>query len=90
MRNCYYQQKFKDPQGNIVYKYVWSQDINNQIYPSGLTPIFEQINEAPSVGKMTREQIQQDRQNRSRQHFKKDILPTLGDDEQKHFNNKSK
>lgn len=90
MRNQYYQQKFKDNDGNIVVKYVWSQDISNHIYPQGLTPVFDQVNEAPSVGKMTVSQIQIDRQKRSREHFKKDILPGLGKDEQRHFNNKSK
>lgn len=90
MKNTYYSQKFTNEQGEIVHKYVWSQDIDQQIYPSGLTPVFEEINEAPHVGKMTTAQIQADRKRRSSQHFKKEILPTLGSDEQKHFKNKYK
>lgn len=90
MRNTYYLQKFHDLQNNIITKYVWSQDIGNSIYPEGLTPIFEQVQQAPHVGKMSTSQIQKDRQQRSSQHFKKDILPSLGSDEQTHFKNKYK
>lgn len=35
--------------------------------------------------KMSSTQIKQDRQKRSDDHFKKDILPTLGRDEKRHF-----
>lgn len=90
MRNQYYQQKFEDSDGKIVVKYIWSQDISNQIYPQGLTPVFEEVQQAPMVGKMTVSQIQADRQKRSKEHFQKEIRPTLGKDEQIHFNNKYK
>lgn len=95
MKNTYYPQKFEDSKGNIVTKYVWSQDIDNEIWPKDaegytMMPYYEQIQQAPRVGKMSVSQIQADRKQRSSQHFKKDILPTLGSDEQTHFKNKYK
>lgn len=89
MKNQFYKQKFTNKDGEIVYKYVWSQDINNDIYPEGLTPIFEEKVETFVIGsKMTRQEIQIDRKKRSTEHFQKDVLPTLGRDEQMHFKNK--
>lgn len=38
--------------------------------------------------KMTRQQIQKERKERSSNHFKKEVLPTLGKDEKNHFKKK--
>jgi len=89
-RNIYYNQQFTNSLGQIVSQYVWSRDMEKQIYPEGLTPYYEPINEAPMVSKMTVSQIQADRKIRSSKHFQKEILPSLGNDEKQHHTNKSK
>jgi hypothetical protein len=95
MKNTYYLQKFETSLGNIVSQYVWSKDIEDGMWPKDvdgfvMTPYCEPIGQAPSVGKMSIEAVQADRKQRSTSHFKKDILPTLGKDEQRHFDNKYK
>lgn len=89
MKNQFYQQIFSDGLGNTVKKYVWSQDMDKGIFPDGLLPVYEERVETFVIGtKMTRSEIQADRKKRSTEHFKKDVLPTLGRDEQLHFKNK--
>lgn len=95
MKNTYYSQKFLTVRGEIVSQYVWSKDIEDEMWPKdvdGFTmiPYSEPKGQAPSVGKMSTQAIQADRRVRSTQHFKKDILPTLGKDEQRHFSEKYK
>lgn len=95
MKNTYYPQKFSTSSGSIVTKYIWTNDLEHGIWPKDdegvtMTPYHEQIGQAPAVGKMSVQAVQADRKTRSTAHFKKDILPTLGKDEQRHFEQKYK
>lgn len=100
MKDTLYSQKFKNSEGEIVERWVWVSNMNKQIHPldqdnkTPLTPIFEEIKEEsnfPTIitKKMTRQEIQAERRKRSSDHFKKEILPTLGKDEKIHHKMKS-
>lgn len=89
MKDTLYPQKFRDINtGEIVERYIWTSDLEKENYPEHLQPYFEKVNEAPAVGKMTKQQIQSERRARSQNHFKKEVLPTLGKDEKRHFKKK--
>lgn len=65
------------------------EDCNSLLCPSGeeevqLKMMGRKLGSA-SFSKMTKEQIVKDRKSRSTAHFKKEIFPTLGVDEQRHF-----
>lgn len=89
MRDTFYPQKFRNINTNeITERYIWTSDLEKENYPEDLQPYFEKVNEAPMVGKMTKDQIRTERKARSTNHFKKEVLPTLGSDEQRHFKKK--
>lgn len=94
-RDTLYEQKFQKNDGSTIEKYVWTSDMEKGNYPKDedgnmMIPIFEEIVEGPLIitGKMSPQQVQKERQARSSQHFKKEILPTLGRDEKLHFGKK--
>ena len=95
-KNTLYEQLFKKSDGSTIKKYVWTSDINKEIYPLDennipMEPIFPEYVEGPLIitgAKMTPQQVQVERKQRSSQHFKKEILPTLGRDEKLHFGQK--
>lgn len=97
-KDTLYPQKFKNSKGEVITKHVWVSDMNKENYPLDednipLTPIFEEVKESnfPTIitKKMTRQEIQIERRKRSSDHFKKEILPTLGRDEKIHHKMKN-
>lgn len=99
VKDTMYLQKFKDSEGKIVEKYIWVSDMEKENYPQDhnkqpLTPIFEEEKPEsifPTIitgNKMSRQDIQIERRKRSSDHFKKEILPTLGRDERIHHKRK--
>ena len=100
MKDTLYSQKFRNSKGEIVEKWVWVSKMNREEYPldqdnkTPLEPVFEEIKEEsnfPTIitKKMSRQEIQVERRKRSSDHFKKEILPTLGKDEKIHHKIKS-
>ena len=81
-------------------KMVWESDLEKKLFISceqsdckgEAHPVFEEEGEAPMLmtGKMNKQQIKQDRFKRSREHFKREVLPTINPKsmEGKYFNKK--
>lgn len=94
-RKTCYPHKYLCSCGEIQKHYVWSDEIEEKKHKCdnkdcdkevGYDEIqFPEEVKAPFVGKMGKEAIRNDRTDRRLNHFKKEILPTLGSDEQRHF-----
>lgn len=92
----YTPERYRCSCGQVSKHYVWTSKMEGAIHSCpqckmGLTIEhldIEEINEAPRVGKMTRDQIKADRKQRAQNHFKREVLPTLGKMERKHFGKK--
>ena len=91
-KNTLYEQLFKKSDGYTIKKYVWTSDMDQEVYPQDengvmMEPDFEEIRECGIIiiggAKMTPQQVQAERRARSSKHFKKEILPLL--DEMKNF-----
>lgn len=95
MKDHYYPQAYKRANGVIEKHYIWLSEIKKAKHKASdgttLTSkhlYFEPEVNAPKVmNKMTKAQIKVDRTKRSREHFKKEIMPTFSPKsiEGKHF-----
>lgn len=94
-----YPQEYKCTEcGAITKHYVWISELETAKHECGcgeiLTPenvYYKSTVEPPShLRKMTKDQIKADRQKRSTDHFKREIIPTLSGKDQRYFKNKYK
>lgn len=94
----FFPESYKCSECETVQKhYVWSDEIETKehkctccdevLKPSDL--VFEEPKESFNIGgKMTGQQVRSERKARSTEHFKKDIMPTIGGKDRKHFEKK--
>ena len=94
-KDTFYEQQFKSKCCKKTTKqYVWLSLIDEQVCSCNkkgkLVPIFDDTEEAFTVinGKHKKGRTPKERYERRTKHFRKEILPTLGGDDRKHFEKK--
>lgn len=93
-----YPQEYKCPECGEIHKfYVWSSEIETKIFECkscGARLFYEHVYEKPVVEtfrvgrKMNDAEIKADRRKRSAQHFKNEVLPSIGGKDRKYFEKK--
>lgn len=89
MKDTFYNQNFECPECKTHQKhYVWSSKVLTSVLPcenkecsylGEMEPIgqFKVQEEAPGYNHLTRQEVQKERKQRSRDHFKREVLETV-------------
>lgn len=99
-KDLYYPQEYRCDNIDCCHrqkKYIWSSkryEVEHECEKCGWTlnhmnEYESDVNDAFRVGtKMTKQQIKADRKKRSTEHFQKEVRPTLGGMDKRHFDRK--